>query len=196
MSGISSLSAAGSNNLFSYLTSSSKTSESKRQSDSNDAQPAGPLGFLAKALEAQGYSGTSLEDLLAKIGEAVSAQQSASGGQADPAALRDAIDKVLKDAGVDVQKLHEDLRSHRPHGARSPRPTGGESALSSISGDSDGDGDGSGNADSILQTLGVDPSQSASSLARALQNIGAGGSVDLAQLFADTAPGSLINLLA
>jgi Clp amino terminal domain, pathogenicity island component len=187
MSGISSISATGSNNLLSYLTSTSKSSQSKRSSDANDSQPAGPLDFLTQELESQGYTGTSLQDLLAKIGDAIEAQQTASGGQSDPGALRDAIDKVLKDAGVDTDKIHQDFKAHRSHGSAPAQPAGGESALDILLGD-----DADGNDDSILKSFGVDPSQ----YAQALQNIGSNGSAGLSQLLASAAPGSLINLLA
>jgi hypothetical protein len=114
MSGISSLSASGPDNLFSILTNSSKTSGSKRHhGKSEEAKKSDPLEFLSTELQDQGYSGASLETLLTNITDAVKVQGTKSDGTTDPAAIHDAIDKVLKDAGVDTDKIDRDLQAQK-----------------------------------------------------------------------------------
>jgi len=66
------------------------------------------------SLEAQGIDGTSLSDLRSKIESAVTtAKQNSDGSTDDRESVRSAIDGVLKEAGVDLDKFDELLAKHR-----------------------------------------------------------------------------------
>jgi hypothetical protein len=176
MTRISSLNAASSNNLFSILARS-RENAGPSPSDS-DAPSSSPQDFLTSELQDQGYTGTALDDLLAKIQEAVKSVQGADGQRPKPGALHDAINKVLKDAGVDTDKIDQGFA------ARGPRPP------------HDADSSQGSGIDELLATLGIDPKQFESALLAAIQNPGSDGKLDLSQLFATAVPGSQLDLHA
>ncbi len=184
MSGVSSLSASNSNSLLSYLQSTSKTSSAASGSNCADnSDQDNPMSALSSELQQQGYSGTNLDDLLTKIQDAVQSVKSGSDGQPDRGAIRDAVNKVLKDAGVDTDKVDNDLKA-KGHGHHHH----GHAGASSDANNPD--------TDSLLESLGVDPTKFKSALESALQNTGTDGSIDLSKLFASAAVGSQLNLQA
>jgi ribosomal protein L12E/L44/L45/RPP1/RPP2 len=185
MSGISSLSGSSSATLLSYLQDSSKTSDASGANCTGKSDQGGPADFLTAELQDQGISGTDLEDLLKKIQDAVQSVTSGSNGKPDRSAIHDAVNKVLKDAGVDTDKIDSDLQAKgaRPHHKH---------AHTSSSSDTDTETD----LDALLQSLGVDPAKFKSALENAVKNAGSDGSIDVSQLFASAAAGSQIDVKA
>jgi hypothetical protein len=184
MSGISCVSASNTTSLLDYLNSASKTSAASAsvpagQTDQSDQ--AGPPGFLSSELQQQGYSGTNLDDLLKKIQDAVQSAKSGSDGPPDRNAIRDAVNQVLKDAGVDTNKIDNDFKAagHAHHHHHAGAKSGQDSEI-----------------DPLLESLGVDPTEFKSALQNAIQNVGSDGSIDVSKLFASAAVGSQINLQA
>jgi hypothetical protein len=185
MSSVSSVGSSGLDQttlsaLLQRIKQSSATSDTSKSSSTASASP---QEFLTDELEKQGYSGTSLSDLLSKIQSTVDSLQSSASGQVDPSSIHDAINKVLKDAGVDTDQIDKDLKAQHPHGSSS---TG--SASSSQNSTS--------NTDTLLSELGVDPKQFQAALQNALQNVNSDGTLDLSKLFASAGTGSQLNVLA
>jgi len=167
-------------------------------SDGDNAQRPDGGGRLDQALESQGITGSALSDLRSKIEDAVKTARAGSDGSTDGrAAVKSAVDQVLKDAGVDVDKLHAAMR---------PPGKGG--------GSSDGDGDDAGgtggtataqNADAsgaaaaslskALQSKGIDPGQFFQSLNQAVDNSN-GKDVDFTSVFAQFGTGSSVDTMA
>jgi hypothetical protein len=155
-------------------------------------------GRLDQALESQGITGSALSDLRSKIEDAVkTARASADGSTDGRAAVKSAVDQVLKDAGVDVDKLHAAMRP--------PGKAGGD-------GDGDGDdgrpggatgaqgGDSSSAAaaaslSKALQSKGIDPGQFFQSLNQAVDNSN-GKDVDFSSVFAQFGMGSSVDTMA
>jgi hypothetical protein len=176
MSRISSLNAASSYNLSSILAQARENAESP---DAGSGAPSdSPHDFLVSELEDQGYTGAALDELLDKIQAAVQGLQSAKGAPPKLSDLHDAINKVLKDAGVDTDKIDDDFA------ARAGARNGGKSDA------------GGGQLDELLAALGIDPKQFESALVAALQNPNSDGTIDLSKLFATAKPGAQLNLQA
>jgi hypothetical protein len=196
---ISSVGANSSNTLFAYLNSSATGNDASDLIDDGSstvpgvqppAQTAaqGPEGFLANELQEQGYSGTDLSDLLEKVKDAVNEVRSQSGdSRPEPGAIHDAVTKVLKDAGVDTDKIDQDFKAAHPHGGHHHHGGAG-----GVDGDQPQQDD---SLDDILQALGVDPAKFKSALQDAINNPGEDGSLDLSQLFSSAAPGSQLDVV-
>jgi Clp amino terminal domain, pathogenicity island component len=184
MSGISSLSGSSSTSLLSYLQNSSKTSGASGASCAGKSDQGGPMGFLTSELQDQGISGTDLDGLLKKIQEAVQSVTSGSDGKPNRDAIHDAVNKVLKDAGVDTDKIDNDLK------AKGPRPYHKHATTSANSDTDDTD------LDALLQSLGVDPAKFKKALESAWKNAGSDRDIDVSQLFASAAAGSQLDLKA
>jgi hypothetical protein len=126
MSSISGISA-GSASLFELLKRMQATQSNSGTSVDSTSQTdsvTGPKGpgrgpgpspeemdkKFEQGLEAQGYSGTELSDLMSKIQDAATAAMQntgdSTGGKGD---VRSAVEQVLKDAGVDVEQFNEDI---------------------------------------------------------------------------------------
>jgi hypothetical protein len=181
MSGVSSLSVSSSTNLLSYLQNTSTMSGASGSSCAGKSDQDGPMSFLTAELQDQGYSGTDLEDLLKKIQEAVQSVTNGSDGKPGRSAIHDAVNKVLKDAGVDTDKIDGDFK------AKGPRP---HHKHANAGTDSDTD------IDALLESLGVDPAKFKLALENALKNAGSDGSIDVSQLFASAAAGSQLDVKA
>jgi hypothetical protein len=196
---ISSVGANSSNTLFAYLNSSSTGNDASDLIDDGSStvpsvQPPaqtsaqGPEGFLANELAKQGYSGTDLAELLAKVQDSVNDVRSQSGdSRPESGAIHDAVTKVLKDAGVDTDKIDQDFKASHPHGGHHHHGGG----AGGVDGDQPQQDDG---LDAILQALGVDPAKFKSALQDAINNPGADGSLDLSQLFSSAAVGSQLDV--
>jgi hypothetical protein len=185
MSGISSLSGSSSTSLLSYLQNSSKTSGASGAGCAGKSDQAGPMSFLSSELQDQGVSGTDLDDLLKKVQDAVQSVTSGSDGKPNRDAIHDAVNKVLKDAGVDTDKIDNDMK------AKGPRPHHHKHAATSTASDTD-DTD----LDALLQSLGVDPAKFKKALDNAVKNAGSDGTIDVSQLFASAAAGSQLDVKA
>ncbi len=184
MSGISSVSASSTTSLLDYLNSASKTSAANGSACAGQAEQAGqadPVSFLSSELQQQGYSGTNLDDLLKKIQDAVQSVKSGSDGPPDRNAIHDVVNQVLKDAGVDTNKIDNDFKAkgHAHHHHHAGAKSSQDSEI-----------------DPLLRSLGVDPTEFKSALQNAIQNVGSDGSIDVSKLFASAAVGSQINLQA
>lgn len=183
MSGISSLGASGASSILDYLKNSTKSTSitgADCADGSSGAEQNKQLSFLTAELQQQGISGTDLEDLLKKIQDAAQSVPKDSNGRPDRAAIHEAVNKVLKDAGVDTDKIDKDFKA---------KVRGSWKSGDGLSG-SDPE------IDALLASLGVDPAKFKSALQSAIQNANGDGSIDLSQLFASAAAGSQVNLLA
>jgi hypothetical protein len=187
---ISSVGANSSKSLFNYLNTASSGADSADLID--DGSPAdaiqqppakGPVGFWSNELEQQGYSGTDLAGLLTKVQDAVNTVRSEIAGRPEPGAIHDAVTKVLKDAGVDTDKIDQDFKAAHLHAHRHGGADGQQAAQD--------DG-----LDAILNALGVDPAKFKSALQSAIANAGDDGSIDVSQLFASAAVGSQLDVQA
>jgi hypothetical protein len=196
---ISSVGPNSSNTLFTYLNSSASGNDASDLIDDGSStvpsvQPPvqtageGPEGFLANELQEQGYSGTDLSDLLEKVKDAVNEVRRQSGdSRPHPVASHDADTNVLKDAGVDTDKIDQDFIAAHPYGGHHHHGGG--------AGGVDGDQtQQDGSLDDILQALGVDPAKFKSALQDAINNPGEDGSLDLSQLFSSAAVGSQLDV--
>lgn len=183
LSGVSST-AVDQSELFALLQ---KIESTKKTSPSTSAEASeGPQKFLTDELEKQGYSGSKLSDLLTKIQSAVDGLQNSSTGQVDSSKIHDAINKVLKDAGVDTDQIDQDFQTQHPHGPGGPPPMDGASSTDNSTS----------STDTLLSALGIDPKQFQAALQSALLNVSSDGTIDLSGLFASAGTGSQINVLA
>lgn len=181
MSGISSLGTSGASSILDYLKNSTKSTSVTGPSPFDEAsspQQGQPLSFLTSELQEQGISGTDLQALLKKIQEAADSVPKDKNGRPDRAAIRDAVHQVLKDAGVDTDKIDRDLKA-KAHARTSDGLPGTDLEI-----------------DALLESLGVNPAKFKLALQTAIQNSGNDGSIDLSQLFASAAVGSQVDLLA
>jgi len=187
LSGVST-SAVDQSTLYALLQKIKQTTAANKTSQSASADaPEGPQEFLTGELEKQGYSGSTLSDLLAKIQSTVDALQNSGTGQVDPAKIHDAINKVLKEAGVNTDQIDKDFQAQHPHG-----PGGGPPPMDSASSSENS----TSSTDTLLSALGIDPKQFQAALQNALLNVSSDGSIDLSGLFASAGTGSQINVLA
>lgn len=148
---------------------------------------------LDQALESQGITGSALTDLRSKIDDAVK-QAKANGGDGSTdgrEAVKSAVDQVLKDNGVDVEKFQAALRPTRGGGPGGPPTAKGSDG----DGDGDNDGDGASALTKTLQSKGVDPEQFYQSLSKAISDSD-GNSVDLTSVFSQFQLGSSVDTVA
>lgn len=192
MSSISSLSTS-SGSLAALLQSLSQTSAtSSTSTTSSQTQPQNPEDFLTSELEKQGYTGSSLSDLQAKIEAAVQSVQSSSNGTASGSQIHDAINSVLQSAGVNTDEIDSDFKAAHPRGHHRHHSDSDNSATTPTATDSATGTD----ITQLLQSLGVDPAKFESALESAVQNQQNGGTLDLSKIFASAGTGSQINVLA
>ncbi len=164
MSGISGLSGSGLNTLFDYLSKPSSSDPTSAASDVGDRAETplqNPKEFLTAELEKQGYTGTALADLQAKIESAVEATVIANNGIGDPKAIHEAINEVLKEAGADTAAIDKDAQVLRAAGHHHHRHHHAQSTSSDASAASDD------SIDALLKQLGVDPTDFNSALQNA-----------------------------
>jgi hypothetical protein len=186
MSTLAGVSGSNSSDLLRILQNISGTTGVSSSSGTTQASK-GPEEFLTSELEKQGYTGSQLSDLQAKIEAAVQSVQSSSSGAADPSKVHDAINSVLKDAGVDTDQIDADFQAQHPGGPGGP-PPGGMGGTSSSSTETD--------ISALLTQLGIDPDQFESALQSALQNANSTGTLDLSKLFASAGTGAQVDTYA
>jgi hypothetical protein len=196
MSTLAGISGSGSSNLLRILQNLSETNSVSSSSGTAES-PQGPEEFLTSELEKQGYTGSQLSDLQAKIETAVQSVQSSSSGPADPSKIHDAINSALKDAGVDTDQIDADFQTQHPQGPRGAGgpPPGGMGAMAGTTGSSSTSSTDT-SISTLLTQLGVDPENFESALESALQNAGSTGTIDLSKLFASAGTGSQVDTYA
>jgi hypothetical protein len=197
MSNLSGVSGSNGNQLLSILQNIAGTIRTSYTTSTT--QPTSPEDFLTSELEKQGYTGSKLSDLQAKIEATVQSVQSSSSGQTDPSKIHDAINKVLKDAGVNTDEIDADLQAQGPGGPRGPGgtppggpPPGGMGSTSNATSSTDTDNE----ISALLKQMGVDPKKFESALETALKNTDGTGSIDLSKLFASAGTGSQVDVMA
>lgn len=190
MSSLSGISTSDQSTLYSLLQRLNQTASTSETSQSSSAAPESPQTFLTGELEKQGYSGSKLSDLLTKIQSAVDGLQNSGTGQVDPSSIHDAINKVLKDAGVNTDQIDQDFKTQHPHGQHGHHGSAGSTDSASSTQNS------TTSTDTLLSELGVDPKKFQVALQNALLNANSDGSIDLSKLFASVGTGSQLNLLA
>ncbi|HEY7032601.1 MAG TPA: hypothetical protein VH482_14765 [Thermomicrobiales bacterium] len=148
----------------------------------------GPGARLDQALESQGITGTALTDLRSKIDDAVKQAKANGDGSTDGReAVKSAIDQVLKENGVDVDKFQAAMRPSHGGGPGGPFPSNGS--------DGDGNDDGAGALTKTLQSKGVDPQQFYQALSKAIAESDGNG-VDLTSVFSQFQLGSSVDTVA
>ena len=175
-----------------YASRAHRTHRVSGGSGANDGARADRGARLDQALESQGITGSALTDLRAKIDDAVK-QAKANGGDGSTdgrEAVKSAVDQVLKDNGVDVEKFQAALRPTRGGGPGGPPPP-----KDSDGGDADKDGDGASALTKTLQSKGVDPQQFYQSLSKAISESDGNG-VDLTSVFSQFQLGSSVDTVA
>jgi hypothetical protein len=188
MSTVSSTTRASSS-LYSLLkqlqanSASESTGSSFSTSAAKDARgPQGMDQFWNSELESQGITGSKLTDLRTEMDKAANDAKSSSN---DPAAVKTAVTKVLKDAGVDTDKIDADMKAQRGRGG--PPPSAPPSSTS--------DSSSSTSLESQLQALGItDTSSFLDSLKSFLSSNSSSSSIS--DLFSTLPTGSQINVLA
>ena len=186
--------------LFQYLqqikngNKSSTSAQMASTAESTSAvrtKPAGPPRGdfdqkLTQELESQGFTGTKLSDLKTKIQDAVStAMQSMDSTTDRGQSVRTAVEKVLKDAGVDVDKLNQDMGIGKDGPPEASQATDGSTEASQA-------------LDAFMKMLdqqGIDPKQFLDRLQSMAQNSN-GQTMDISQLFSGVAVGSEIDVKA
>ena len=191
MSTVSGVSGSNSSELLKMLQNVAKATSASSTSGTTGSGK-GPEEFLTSELEKQGYTGSKLSDLQAKIEAAVQSVQSSSSESGDPSKIHDAINTVLKEAGVDTDKIDADMKAQRPSG---PPPGGKGGASNRTSGASASDTTND-TISALLEQLGVNPTDFESALESALKNSDGTGSIDLSKLFASAGSGSQVDVYA
>ncbi len=199
MSSISGIGSSGTS-LVQYLeqlrnarksSTSALASSTVQSSAASTTRPSGPPPGdfdqkLAQELESQGFTGTKLSDLRTKIQEAMSSAMKSTDATTDRGqSVRTAVEKVLKDAGVDVDKLNQDM------GIGKDGPSGASQAT-------DGSSDASEALSAFMKMLdqqGIDPKQFLDRLESMVQNSN-GQAVDISKLFSGVAVGSELDVVA
>ena len=148
---------------------------------------------IDSALEDQGVSGSKLSDLRTKIQNAVTSAKSS--GQD----VKSAVDGVLKDDGIDLDKFQQDLGaggSGASAGTASADATSTSDATSALTASSTPSTSTSASIDSVLEQSGIDPSTFKQSLLSFLDSANSGGSTDTSSLFSGAQAGSQVDVLA
>jgi hypothetical protein len=163
-------------------------------SDADHGQRPDGAGRLDQALESQGITGAALSDLRSKIEDAVkTAKASADGSTDGRAVVKSAVDQVLKDAGVDVDKLHAAMRP--PGHGEGDGDDGGPGGATSTQGRDSSSAAAAASLSKALQSKGIDPGQFFQSLNQAVDNSN-GKDVDFSSVFAQFGTGSSVDTMA
>lgn len=206
MSALSSVSTSSNSQLYQLLQELQQSSKSRKTnttsnstSQSSDTDPMDQ--FWNTELEAQGFSGTALSDLRAKMETAADTAKSSS---ADPSAVKTAVQQVLKEAGVDLTKVDTDLDAQRPKGMGGPGGMGGPPPAppSDSSGSTDSSEEDSTTSSSTtkqtlaeqLASLGIDSSSFLTALQAFLTSDNEAS--DISSLFSSIPNGSQVDLTA
>jgi len=214
MSALSTVSTSSSAQLYQLLQELQQSSKSSQTNGVSGSTTQGtgsdPMDqFWDTELESQGFSGTALSDLRAKI---ESAAETAKSSSSDPEAVKTAVQQVLKDAGVDVDKVDADMATQRAKGGGGPGGAGGMGGAGgpppmppteqSEGTDSDSDDASSSSASTStkktlaeqLASLGID----SSSFLQALQAFLSSDNktADISSLFTNIPTGTQVNLTA